>query len=37
MVTVSFELGIAGGTAVAAAKMTTHKARRRWKRDFIGN
>jgi len=37
MVTVSFELAIAGGGAAAAAKMTAHKARDRFKCGFISN
>jgi len=37
MATVSFELDIADGTAVAAAKTTAHKARDRFKCGFISN
>jgi hypothetical protein len=37
MVIVSFDVATAGGATVAAAKTMAHKARLRWKRDFMGN
>jgi len=37
MAIVSFDAATTGGAAVAAVKTRAHKARLRWKRDFICN